>query len=90
MIELARRRARRRALARPPRGEPRRAPGTLGNDALDELRAACPELPTLDEALAFFAEEAARRACTSISSRRRAARPSSARSTASGSLSGAS
>jgi glycerophosphoryl diester phosphodiesterase len=32
--------------------------GTLASMTTDELRAACPDLPTLDEALAFFAEEA--------------------------------
>jgi glycerophosphoryl diester phosphodiesterase len=32
--------------------------GTLRNMALAELRSVCPELPTLDEALRFFAEEA--------------------------------
>ena len=34
------------------------ARGTLRGKTLDELRADCPELPTLDEALAFFAGEA--------------------------------
>lgn len=34
------------------------ARGTLHGKTLDELRADCPELPTLDEALAFFADEA--------------------------------
>ena len=34
------------------------ARGRVGARSLDELRELCPELPTLDEALAFFAEEA--------------------------------
>jgi glycerophosphoryl diester phosphodiesterase len=34
------------------------ARGTLGDRPLAELRAICPGLPTLDEALGFFAEEA--------------------------------
>ncbi len=32
--------------------------GRVGRRGLDELRELCPELPTFDEALAFFAEEA--------------------------------
>ena len=40
--------------------------GSLKRMSLDEIRAACPELPTLGEALGFFAEEARRPACTSI------------------------
>jgi glycerophosphoryl diester phosphodiesterase len=32
--------------------------GTVGSKALAELRALCPDLPTLDGALTFFAEEA--------------------------------
>ena len=34
------------------------AHGSVRESTLQELRAACPELPTLDEALAFFADEA--------------------------------
>jgi glycerophosphoryl diester phosphodiesterase len=34
------------------------ASGTLRDCSLEELRATCPELPTLDDALAFFVDEA--------------------------------
>ena len=77
---------------RPPRGQPRRSPRERSAPAaLAELRELCPELPTLDEALAFFADEAPETGVhVDLKTRRSRPRASRRRSAGSGSSSGAS
>ena len=61
MSRPARRRARRRALRRPARGESRRrAAGRYATGRSPSCARSCPDVPTLDEALAFFVDEAPR------------------------------